>query len=449
MSKKHSYRKKIIDSLSAPRILGWVREVFSNIPDVRNSDSIVISLVDALMSGLAVFGLKYPSLLQFDEHKSEPVIRHNLKTLYGVEYAPCDTQMRTILDPVEPYHLDKAFVELHQKAAQEGAFQEYEYMGGYHLISIDGTGHYCSGSVDCPQCCVKKKKNGTEEFYHQLLGAVVVHPDKKTVIPLAPEAITKEDGQEKNDCERNAAKRLLPRIKEQYKHLRPIVVEDSLAANGPHVILLNSLDFRFILGVKSGDHVALFSQVDARYVRGEMEEFEGISVNKQGKKIQYGYRYTSRVYLNESHKDLLVNFLEYWEVEGEKQTVWTWITDLELAKHTVEPIMRGGRARWKVENETFNTLKNQGYHLEHNFGHGQQYLATVFGKLTFLAFLVDQLQELGCELFRRAVRSRRTKISFWNRLKTLITACCVASWEDLLNKVIQSRSTNVLVPNTS
>jgi hypothetical protein len=167
MSKKNDYRKKRIDSLSAPRLLGWIREVFSNIPDGRHSDKVVISLVDALMSGLAVFGLKYLSLLQFDEHQSEPVIRHNLKTLYGVEHAPCDTQMRTLLDSVEPHDLDQAFMELHQQAEQEGVFQEYEYLGKYHLVPVDGTGHYCSGSVDCPQCCVKKKTNGTQEFYYQ------------------------------------------------------------------------------------------------------------------------------------------------------------------------------------------------------------------------------------------------------------------------------------------
>jgi hypothetical protein len=248
------------------------------------------------MSGLAVFGLKYPSLLQFDGHKSEPTIRHNLSKLYGVERAPCDTQIRAILDPVDPRRLDKCFLALHEIAAAEGAFKAYEYLGGYHLVSADGTGHFCSGAVSCPQCCVKRKRNGTEEFYHQLLAAAVVHPDKKTVIPLAPEAITKGDGQEKNDCERNAAKRLFPRIKEQYKHLRPIVLEDSLASNGPHVILLNSLDFRFILGVKPGDHAALFDQVDRRYARGEVEEFEG--EGPEG--IKFGYRYTSGLCLNVS-----------------------------------------------------------------------------------------------------------------------------------------------------
>lgn len=80
----------------------------------------MISLTDALMSGLAVFGLKYPSLLQFEGDKSEPTLQHNLSTLYGVERAPCDTQMRVILDPVEPRQLDPAFTALHAAAARAG-----------------------------------------------------------------------------------------------------------------------------------------------------------------------------------------------------------------------------------------------------------------------------------------------------------------------------------------
>ncbi len=60
--------------------------------------------------------------------------------------------------------------------------------------------------------------------------------------------------------------------------------------------------------------------------------------------------------------------------------------------------MRTGRCRWKVENETFNTLKNQGYNLEHHYGHGKQHLASVLGMLMILMFLVDQIQETSCSL---------------------------------------------------
>ena len=72
-------------------------------------------------------------------------------------------------------------------------------------------------------------------------------------------------------------------------------------------------------------------------------------------------------------------------------------------KRNVFRLMRGGRARWKIENETFNTLKNQGYNFEHNYGHGEQNLSVVFAMLMMLAFLVDQTQQLCCALFRAAL----------------------------------------------
>jgi hypothetical protein len=209
-------------------------------------------------------------------------------------------------------------------------------------------------------------------------------------------------------------------------------VEDSLSANGPHIKFLKRLGYHFIIVVKPGDHAALFQAVDERYVRGEVEEFE--TVDKSG--ARHGYRYVNGVPLNGSHPDLQVNFLEYWEVTGEQERNWSWITDFALRKTTVEPIMKGGRARWKVENETFNTLKNQDYHLEHNYGHGQKYLATVFGLLTFLAFLIDQVQEMGCELFRRARQARSSRVSLWEHLRGLFLWCLIPSWEAAWQSII-------------
>jgi len=88
--------------LSAPALLKSVRQSFKTVKDHRQSGSVAIPLVDALMSGLAVFAMKHPSLLKFDEQRNEPVIRSNLRSLYGVEQAPCDTQLSDIADPVHP-----------------------------------------------------------------------------------------------------------------------------------------------------------------------------------------------------------------------------------------------------------------------------------------------------------------------------------------------------------
>ena len=123
--------------------------------------------------------------------------------------------------------------------------------------------------------------------------------------------------------------------------------------------------------------------------------------------------------LNESNVDVRVNFLEYWEVKGGKTQHFTWITDFTISKLNGYTLMRGGRARWKIENETFNTLKNQGYHFEHNFGHGHQHLSVVLALLMMLAFAVDQVQQLACQLFQAAWRKVGSKRGLWERMRSL------------------------------
>ena len=425
---------KIPENCSAPSLLGAIRGVFSRIPDHRTGPT-KFTLADALMSGLAVFGLKYPSLLKFDEDQDEPVIRHNLKTLYGVDQAPCDTQLREICDPVDPIELNPAFNQLHQSLRDQGLLKRYEYLDGHVLVSLDGTGQFSSNKLGCGQCCEKHHRNGTTEYYHQLLGAVIIHPDLPQVLPFMPEAILKGDGDSKNDCERNASKRLLPRLKKDHPELRVIVVEDALSANGPHIELLKSLGYSFIIGAKPVGNAYLFAQLDAGKKAGTTREIE--VTDAQG--VLHGYRFANGLGLNATYPGLLVNMVEYWEVKGNKVQNFSWITDIEITPKKVAKIVRGGRARWKIENETFNTLKNQGYCLEHNYGHGEENLATNFGVLTFLAFLVDQIQALGCPLFKEAQDSRRTKVSFWDRLRGYVMACFLESWEELWSRIINAK----------
>lgn len=128
----------------------------------------------------------------------------------------------------------------------------------------------------------------------------------------------------------------------------------------------------------------------------------------------------NQIAINDTHSDCLVNVLEYCEIgpKGKKQR-WVWVTNFPLHPENVYQIMRGGRARHKIENKTFNTLKNQGYQFEHNLGHGNKHLSTVFAHLMMLAFFVDQLQQLGCKLFKKALARLHTKRSLWERKRAL------------------------------
>jgi len=131
--------------------------------------------------------------------------------------------------------------------------------------------------------------------------------------------------------------------------LKMIVVEDELHSNAPHIKLLNSLNYRYMIGTKPDDHKWLFEWVKA-------SKCEEISLKKE--KIEHRFKWINDVPLNASHEDIRVNFIEYWEVEEKgKIQHFTWVTDIKVTKDNIYKLMRGARARWRIENETFNTLK--------------------------------------------------------------------------------------------
>ncbi len=414
-------------ALSAPGLLREVRKCFERIPDsVRGRKR---GLPDYLMSGLAVFGLKFPSLLQFDRGaRDDGLIRENLKHLYGIGDAPCDTALRERLDEVEPSVLRGAFKRLFAVLQRGKGLEGFTWLGHY-LLSVDGTGYFSSSRVRCKRCCEKRRRDGRVTYYHQMLGAVLVHPAHREVFPLAPEPIAREDGSQKNDCERNAAKRLLTHVRREHPHLKLLVVEDALASNGPHIELLRSLDMRFVLGVKPGDHRHLFEWVEATPGTRMFETVDAAGVSRR-------YRYLNGAPLNEAHFDLEVNFLECRETRpGKKERRFSWVTDIEIAEANAEALMRAGRARWRIENETFNTLKNQGYGFEHNYGHGDNHLATVFAHLMMLAFFIDQVQQRNCRLFQAAQARAERPLYFRQKVRSLFTTHVLRDWGTLYGAI--------------
>lgn len=416
----HSIEKK---HLSATGMLRKVRAVFEQVPEPPRSTKGVkarISLPDCLMSGLAVFGLKFPSLLQFDDSQEEIAIRHNLTTLYGVSQAPCDTSMRERLDDVDPKSIRSAFTSIFSLLQRGKVLEDYKILGKYLAIACDGTGMFFSNTIHCENCCEKRHKNGKVSYYHQMLGAVVVHPDQKEVFPLCPEPISKADGSTKNDCEQNAMKRLLADFRREHPRLEAIFTEDALGAKGPYLRSILEIGAHFIVNVNPTGNPTLF------------EWLKGISLEKksiQTKTETIELQFCNSIPLNDSNHDFLLNCI----VRDKKGKVihFSWVTDLLVTQDNVFSLARTGRARWRIENETFNTLKNQGYHFEHNFGHGHKNLSHVFGLLMFLAFLIDQVQQRCCGLFQEALEKAKRKIRFWEKLRMYISEFCVGSWESL------------------
>lgn len=443
---KRGPQKNLNKKLSIKNLLETVRSSFS-IPEKERVEKkglkTKISLKDCLMSAFAMFSLKTQSLLAFDELRDDKVVKSNLKTLYKLEMVPSDTYMRERLDNVDPKELRQSFLDIFEQAQRGKLLERYAYLGGY-LVSIDGTQIFESNCVSCDNCCKKVDKNGKTSYYHQILAGSMVNPMLKQVIPFCPEPITKQDGATKNDCESNALKRFLLDLKREHPNLIITIVLDALSANAPTINLIVELGFNYIISVKPTGNKSLFE-----WISGLKLEEATLSIGKN----KYVFRYINEIPLNDTKNAPNVNFLECvaQETKGKVSTTttFTWVTGHKINKKNVYEIVLGGRARWKIENETFNTLKNQGYQFEHNFGHGNKNLNSVFAMTMMLAFLVDQIQEASCGMFQEAMRARRTRKSFWERMKMFFCTYFIDTWEDLFNSIIFGQKGAKLASNSS
>lgn len=394
-------------------------KMFEKIEDDR-APNVVYNLPDIFMSGLAMFSLKYSSLLDFDEQTN--LERENLKSVYGIEGVCSDTHLRRVLDSHKSEPIRACFSNRFGDLQRTGLLKEYEYKIGsipYLIVSCDGVQHFSSKRISCPCCLERKHRNGSITYHHNMLCAALVHPEKREVFMMDTEAIIQQDGTTKNDCELNAAKRLFSHMESDYEDFSEqynfLVVEDALYANVPHLRKLQQMNYSFIVNVKPDSHKSLFAHIEGRRLRNQTQKR---SIKKDG--FTHRFEWVNNIPLNNTDQEFRINFLYYEQIDPKgKKTTFTWVTDIALRANRVWSVMKAGRARWKIENETFNTLKNLGYHFEHNYGHGKDHLCTTLAHLMFLAFYIDQFVQACSKTFQQLERNIRTKIKLWNTVKAV------------------------------
>ena len=206
-------KRTVRKNLNADALINLARKDFDQIEDHRAGNS-KITLTDTLMSAMAMFHLKDQSLLEFDKRRREEP--ENLHTIYGLGRIPCDSQMRTILDPVDPAALRPVFRSVFRHLQRGKNLEAMTFLDGYYLLSGDGSGFYSSSKVSSDYCMRKVTRKGETKYYQQMYAAAFVHPDHKEVVPVFPEMITRKDGSNKNDCERNASRRFWAEFRREH-----------------------------------------------------------------------------------------------------------------------------------------------------------------------------------------------------------------------------------------
>jgi hypothetical protein len=316
----------------------------------------------------------------------------------------------------------------------------FRRLDGRVLIALDGTEYHCSRTIHCAHCSTRLRgkslppaKAGGEtawsEYYHAMLGATLVAPGHDKIVPLPPEFMAPQDGSEKQDCENQAAKRWLAAHGARYARLRPVYLGDDLFSRQPLCEAVRKEDASFIFVCKPSSHPLIgeyLTGIDLPCVVEKVKRGKTHAVHR--------YRWLCEVPLRDGKDALAVNWFEIEIVDAGGKTTYrnSWVTDLPVGPDTVVEMAACGRARWKIENETFNVLKNHGYNLEHNFGHGKQRLAAILASLNLLAFAFHTVCDIADDLWRAARQKLGPRYNFFNKLSAITAFIIFPSWEDLL-----------------
>jgi hypothetical protein len=425
--------------LAIPTLLSFhdlrsvLRATFGNVPDNRTSQNRLYTFSDAALGAFSVFFTQTPSFLAYQRQMQQHQGRNNAGSLFGIERIPGDSHIRNLLDMVAPEHVQGAFWDIFALVSQAGYLSDYEFEGSV-LLSVDGTGYFGSSEIHCPNCTVAM--HGGKPYYtHTALLPVLVRPGKAEVIALEPEFITPQDGAEKQDCERNAAKRWITRNTHHLVGQRVTVLADDLHCNQPFCQLLLDHEFDFVMTCKPDSHQALYEEVAALNAIGAVTEITDRVWTGHGHERRT-YRYVNHVPLRADAKTLMVNWCEITVVDettGDVRYRNAFATNRILSDDTVRPVVAAGRARWKVENENNNVLKNQGYHLEHNYGHGKKHLSHVLLMLILLAFLCHTVLQLADDKYQYVRAILGTRKTFFDDIRALTRYMFFESWEHLLD----------------
>jgi hypothetical protein len=338
------------------------------------------------------------------------------------------------LDAVDPENVQPIYRHIFLELERAGILERRRSFARQLLVAMDGTEYFSSKAIHCENCSHRELNNGKTNYFHSALTPVMVQPGNETVISLEPEFIVPQDGHEKQDCEIQAAKRWVEKWGAFYARRGVTLLGDDLFSCEPFCRALQDKGFHFILVCKPDSHDQLYQMVDFLAANGVL----GTKVVRRwtGRYAEiFTYRYASQLPLNGAQDALEVGWCEVTitrQDTGEQLYKNAFVTDFEVIDTTVAAIVGDGRARWKIENENNNVLKTKGYHIEHNFGHGQQYLASLLLSLNLLAFLFHTVLDLVNEQYRAIRQALGTRRRFFQDLEALLRYFQFNNWDEVL-----------------
>lgn len=419
-------------------LIGELRELAGTFPDKRTGRNIRFAMEDVVLGAFSVFWTQSPSFLAHQTTLRQAHGQSNAETLFAMTQIPTDNHIRDLLDHVPPEAVFALFERIQARLEAQGYLESYRFLDGQLLIALDGTQYHRSENIHCDQCTVREHRDGRVDYSHTVVTPVVVAPDRNRVLPLAPEFVVPQDGHHKQDSEHAAAKRWMQRSAEAYRGQKVTLLGDDLYGHQPMCEAALEAGFSFLFVCKPTSHKTLYEWLEGLRHSGHVESLQ--ITRRKGKQREIDtYEFASHLPLRDGAGALEVNWCQITatDANGKQRYRNAFVTDHAITADTVVALVQAGRSRWKVENENNNTLKTQGYHLSHNFGHGKRYLAATLVSLNLLAFLIHTVLDLDHGKYRAIRGALSSRKMFFQHVQALTCYLCFESFEALLDFMLQ------------
>ncbi len=423
---------------SFDHLVGEFKWLLKTIPDSRIGSNVRYNISDAALGAFSVFFMQSPSFLAHQMKMEKSGGDSNARSLFQINSIPSDNQIRNILDPIDPEHITQMFDFVFVGLLSTGYFEHYRSINKNILIALDGVHYFTSSKIHCSQCNKKHHKSTDKtSYFHSAITPVIVAPGNPNVISLTPEFLSPQDGHDKQDGEHAAAKRWFIKHSSKYKDLGVTILGDDLYAHHPLCKTILDKGLNFIFTCKPDSHLTLYEEInDPNGAANKIHtlQFTRTKGKKAPKIIIDTYRFVNRVPIRRGKDALLVNWCELITTDEDEQIIFinSYITNHEITIANVVDIIKSGRTRWKIENEHNNTLKNHGYNMEHNFGHGKKYLSQLLLTFNLLAFLFHTVLNVMDDKYKLLREKLPTRKIFFEHIKALTTYMFFNNWDTLL-----------------
>ncbi|NLH39664.1 MAG: transposase [Elusimicrobia bacterium] len=387
-----------------PEYRQWLRDM----KDPRKKNMTSYELPVMIWVGILLFLLKLGSKRQINYELDTEAMINNIKLLSRekLERIPYDGTLEYLLERLDPVELTRIREKMINRLIRNKSFSKCKINGSYP-IAIDGSGYLTFKGYHCPHCLKKKKKGKVLFYYHSILEAKII--SNGMAFSVETEFIENEsEGVLKQDCELKAFYRLSEKLKKKFPQLEICLLLDSLYANKPVIDICNKNKWKYIITFKEGSMPEVYKEYETLK---KINPDKHIEYNNNGIKQKFYWADNVLQYIG----SLDVNVIECIEMKGNQQKRFVWLTNFSVDKYSVKDIAKGGRLRWKIENEGFNAQKNWGYNLEHPYSKHIVALKN-FYLLLQIAHIINQLMENGSLLMEEIKKSFGSIKNFTKRL---------------------------------